>query len=96
MKESAKTIKVSYLLEGMTCSGCEKTISKVVGNMEGVQSAKADLESSTLSVVYDSQKVNIDKLRAAVNGLGYKFVGERPAYGQRESSDEGIPEASEK
>jgi copper chaperone CopZ len=90
MKESAKTIKVSYLLEGMTCSGCERTISKVVGNMEGVQSAKADLESSTLSVEYDSQKVYIDKVRAAVNGLGYKFVGETRLW-PRESSDEGIP-----
>lgn len=83
--------KESYLVEGMTCSGCERTIQKVVGNIEGVKSSKADLKSSTVSVEYDPEKVSIDKIRSAVNGVGYKFVGEKPAYGQREGSDEAIP-----
>lgn len=90
MKDS-ETKKESYLVEGMTCSGCERTIQKVVGNIEGVKSSKADLKSSTVSVEYDPEKVSIDKIRSAVNGVGYKFVGERPAYGQREGSDEAIP-----
>ena len=80
----------SYLVEGMTCSGCERTVSKVVSNIDGVAEAKADLRSSTLSVEYDPSKVTIDKIKEAVNKVGYKFVGERPVNGQRESSDEGI------
>jgi copper chaperone CopZ len=82
--------KEAYLVEGMTCSGCERTVSKVVSNLEGVASAKADLGSSTVSVEYDPSKVTIDKIKEAVNKVGYKFVGERPANGQREGSDEGI------
>ena len=85
------TKKESYLVEGMTCSGCERTIQKVVGNIEGVRSSKADLKSSTVSVEYDPEKVSIERIRSAVNGVGYKFVGERPAHGQREGSDEAIP-----
>lgn len=88
MKNHSK--KEMYLVEGMTCSGCEKTVSKVVGNIEGVTSSKADLQSSTLSVEYDPSKVTIDRIRHAVNGIGYKLVGERPANGQREGSDEAI------
>lgn len=82
--------KASYLVEGMTCSGCERRVSKVVGNLEGVTSSKADLQSSTLSVEYDPSKVTIDRIRSAVDGIGYKLVGERPTNGQREGSDESI------
>jgi copper chaperone CopZ len=89
MKENALTKQV-YLVEGMTCSGCERTVSKVVGNLEGVASSKAELNSSTLTVEYDPSKVSIDKIKKAVDGVGYKFVGERPPNGQREGSDEGI------
>ena len=86
-----RTKEESYLVEGMTCSGCERTIQRVVGNIEGVKSSKADLKSSTVSVEYDPEKVSIDKIRSAVNGVGYKFVGKRPAHGQQEGSDEAIP-----
>jgi copper ion binding protein len=84
------TKKESYLVEGMTCSGCERTVSKVVGNVEGVTSAQADLNSSTVTVEYDPSKVTIDKIKEAVNRVGYKFVGQRPTHGEREGSDEAI------
>lgn len=84
------TKKESYLVEGMTCSGCERTVSKVVGNLEGVASSKADFKESTVTVEYDPAKVSIDKIKNAVNAVGYKFVGERPTGGQREGSDEAI------
>lgn len=61
-----KTIKKEeYIVEGMTCSGCERTVSKVVQNIAGVQSAKADQNSSTVLVEYDPSKVNIDKIKSA-------------------------------
>ena len=75
------TKKGSYLVEGMTCSGCERTVSKVVGNLDGVTYSTADLKSSTITVEYDPSKVNIEKIKDAVNGVGYKFVGEMPVHG---------------
>ena len=84
------TKKESYLVEGMTCPGCERTISKVVGNLEGVCSSECNLTSSTVTVEYDPSKVTIDKIKEAVNRLGYRFIGERPTNGQREGSDEAI------
>jgi mercuric ion transport protein len=82
--------KESYLVEGLTCSGCERTVQRVVSNLEGVTLSKANFKTSTISVEYDPSKVDIEKIKSAVNGVGYKFVGERPSYGQREGSDEGI------
>ena len=75
----------------MTCSGCERTVSKVVSNIEGVINAKADLNSSTVSVEFDPSKVTIDKIKEAVDKVGYKFVGQRPPNGRREGSDAAIP-----
>lgn len=82
--------KDSYLVEGMTCSGCERAIQKVVSSLGGVSSAKADMSLSTLSVEYDPTRVKIDEIRAAVNKIGYKFVGERPAMGQKEGRDDSV------
>jgi copper chaperone CopZ len=77
----------TFLIEGMTCEGCERTISKVVSNLQGVNVSKADLNTATLSVEYDPEKVSLDQIRAAVNRVGYNFVGQRPAYKQKEGSD---------
>lgn len=74
----------------MTCSGCERTVSKIIGTIPGVESAKADHQNSSVTVDYDASKVTIDDIRSAVGKVGYKFVGERPSHGQRESSDQGI------
>lgn len=84
------TIKASYLVEGMSCSGCERTVQRIVQNVSGVTAATADLKSATVSVEYDPSKTTLDQIRAAINSVGYKLVGERPARGERESSDESI------
>ena len=86
----SNTKKSSYLVEGMSCSGCERTIQRVVTNLKGVESAKADLATSTVSVAYDPEKVNIDAIQSAINKVGYKFVGERPAAGQKEGRDDSV------
>jgi copper ion binding protein len=73
------TKKEVYSIQGMTCSGCERTITRVVGNIEGVSEAKADLDSATVAVTYDPDRVSIENIKSAVNGIGYKFIGELPA-----------------
>ncbi|MEX2235106.1 MAG: cation transporter [Cyclobacteriaceae bacterium] len=80
--------KESYLVEGMSCSGCERAIQKVVNNLEGVESAKADLQTSTVSVEYNPEKVNVDQIKSAVNKIGYKIVGERHPLGRKEGRDD--------
>lgn len=87
---SSQRIKAAYLVEGMTCAGCERTVQKVITNLEGVVSAEADFRASTVSVVYDPEKVKVDEIKSAVSKVGYKFVGERPAAGQREGRDDAV------
>lgn len=77
-----------YLVEGMTCAGCERAVATVIKNLEGVRSANADLKSSTVSVEYDPGKTSLDRIRAAVNHVGYTFVGENRDDGVRERGDD--------
>ena len=87
---STKNKRAAYQVEGMTCSGCERTVQRVIANMEGVKDANADLKTSTVSVEYDPEKVNVDQIKSVVNNVGYKFVGERPAAGQKEGRDDAV------
>ena len=80
----------TYLVEGMTCEGCERTVSKVVSSIDGVESSKADLKTATLSVEYDPSKVTLDHIKSAINKVGYRLAGQQPSLGQRKSSDEAI------
>ena len=82
--------KESYLVEGMTCSGCERAIQKVISNLQGVTAANADMHTSTVSVCYDPSLVNIEQIKSAIMRIGYKFVGERPPHGQKEGRDDGV------
>jgi copper chaperone CopZ len=82
--------KEAYLVEGMTCSGCERAIQKAVSNIKGVSMAKAELSASTVTVEYDPKSTSIGEIKNVINNLGYKLVAERPTAGQREGSDEAI------
>ena len=82
--------KESYLVEGMTCSGCERAIQRVVANLQGVESSKADLQSASLEVSYDPNVVTVDGIKAAIGKIGYKIVGEVPEHGQKESRDDAV------
>jgi copper chaperone CopZ len=82
--------KESYLVEGMSCAGCENAIKKAVTNISGVVHASADLASSTVSVEYNPFLTSIGEIKNAITRLGYKLVAERPSSGQREGSDEAI------
>ena len=82
--------KEAYLIEGMTCQGCERAIQKTVSSIEGVAHARADLSSSTVFVQYDPEKTSIGEIKDRITRLGYRLVGERPPSGQSEGSDEAI------
>lgn len=80
-------IKDGYLLEGMTCDECERKIISTLNNLEGVQSAEADLSSSAVSFDYDPGAVAIDKIRTTLKDLGYKMVDTKPPEGKGDQRD---------
>lgn len=70
-------IKTAILrVNGMTCEGCENTIKKMVGEIEGVKEVEASYTDSIAKVVFDTSLANIVLISETINNLGYRVVEE--------------------
>ena len=55
VQQVLKTAKTTMSIEGMTCAmGCARAIEVELGNIEGVENAIVDFESTTATVAYNS------------------------------------------
>src|SRR5882762_5126578 len=70
-EEQNKNKKIELSVSGMTCSSCELHIESEVKKLPGISFVKASYEKGSATVEYDEQKIKIDKIIAAVNGIGY-------------------------
>ena len=68
-----KTMKKTIQINGMMCNHCTSHVEKALSALDGVCSAKADLEGKC-AVVELSQPVADDVLKAAVTEAGYEVV----------------------
>jgi len=68
MSKEIKTLDV----EGMSCSHCENSVKKSVGALVGVNSVAVDLKGRKVTVEYDSERVNLDKIKEAIEDQGYE------------------------
>jgi len=53
------------------CDMCKKTLEKAMAYEKGVKAAELDIDSQTLTVVYQPDKTTPDKLRRAISLTGY-------------------------
>lgn len=67
----------------MTCSNCENKIKKNIRFEKGVQQITTDLEGQVVTIVYDADKTDGDKLVKAFDKMNYKATvldeGAQPA-----------------
>lgn len=68
---AAEVKTVTLDVQNMTCNFCPITVRKALKKIDGVVSAKADLESKTATVTYDPDKTNIEALTKATADAGY-------------------------
>ena len=64
--------KVTIPVEGMTCASCNVSVETAINKLDGIRSVKADFESRSAVVIYNEQKISLDKIIDAINTLGYK------------------------
>jgi copper chaperone len=75
MKTEPSVIEVS--IGGMSCTDCEQTIQKRVGELEGIKSVRASWVAGSAVIEFFPDKVDSVKIRQAITGSGYtvkKFV----------------------
>ncbi|MFQ3598343.1 MAG: cation transporter [Chloroherpetonaceae bacterium] len=73
-KEAPKptVVKVSFKIDGMVCTSCEKSIESKLTKIEGVKSVNVSQENGDAEVEFDASKVSEEKLVADIVELGYK------------------------
>lgn len=76
-QQQDKNKKIELTVSGMTCTSCELHIEGEVKKLPGVSLVKASYEKGSTTVEFDEQKINADKIIAAINETGYK-VEQKP------------------
>lgn len=66
-----RVIKDKIKIFGMTCTSCQARVEKAVKNLEGVKNATASFSLESLTIEYDTELCNTEKIKRAVKLAGY-------------------------
>jgi len=66
-----KEIKIQ--VKGMSCSGCEQRIQKVLARVEGVVRSAADHQAEEVRVLFDPNRTSEEALRLSIEQAGYEL-----------------------
>ncbi len=56
----------SFAIPGMTCSGCERTVSRILSSIDGVTAVKTELQPSSRVEITMSHHIKTDAMNAAL------------------------------
>jgi len=75
---STETVRTEISISGMSCTGCEETISSGAMALEGVQHATASHTDGKAWVTYDTNLVTLEQITASIEKKGYEVTGVMP------------------
>lgn len=58
-------------VQGMTCNHCKMAVTNALSELEGVQNVEVQLQEGTVNVEYDEGKVDVEKMKEAIEDQGY-------------------------
>jgi periplasmic mercuric ion binding protein len=70
IKNDVTKKEVTFIVN-MHCSACKEKIEKYIPMERGVKDIKVDLEKKEVTVIYKPNKTNVEKLKKAIEELGY-------------------------
>jgi copper chaperone len=59
-------------IEGMTCEGCVKSVTRTLQAVPGVERVEVSLDQGRAKVAYDPGKAHLADLKRAVKRAGYE------------------------
>lgn len=68
------TSTTTYVLTGMTCEHCVRSVAEEVGEVPGVSGVDVELATGRVTV-HSARPLGDDEVRAAVTGAGYTLAG---------------------
>ncbi len=69
--EHGQLMTATFLVEGMTCGGCEKHVSDAVYDLAGVVEIEASYSDKNTVVTFDAAQTNAESIAAAIATTGY-------------------------
>lgn len=75
-KTDETVITYNLNVEGMTCTGCEKTIQTGLATLDGVTKVEASHETGLVAITINPEKADTAAIRNKVTETGYTPVGE--------------------
>lgn len=78
--------KVTLNIQGMSCASCAANIEKILNRTEGVISASVNFPLEKAVVEFDSARISVREIIAAIQGIGYEasIQAETVEYEDRE------------
>ncbi len=67
-------VKETYPVLGMTCASCVRKIETVLGKTEGISEASVNFASEKVTIEYDNDKIDLDKIEKVIKSLGYELI----------------------
>ncbi|HBA04749.1 MAG TPA: cadmium-translocating P-type ATPase [Clostridium sp.] len=61
----------SFKIEGMTCSACANRVERAISKLEGVEKANVNFATETLTVDFNKENLNSQKIEEAIVKAGY-------------------------
>jgi copper chaperone len=71
MHHQGMNSSVELKVEGMTCQGCVRGVTKKLSAVSGVSSAVVDLAAGKATVEYDDSRAKVEDLIGAVEQIGF-------------------------
>jgi copper chaperone CopZ len=82
--QKASTTQVVSIQTNGTCQACKDKIEQGLAYEKGVKDVEYDLATSIVKVTYNAVKTDVEKLRKAINKLGFTADGQEPENGKKE------------
>ena len=68
--------KICLSVDGMTCSACSNGLEKYLIKQDGIKEAFVNLVLANVSITYDEEKLDIDKIETFISKAGFESLGE--------------------
>lgn len=65
----------TVIVEGMSCNHCKANVERSIKGVEGVKDAVVDLESKLVKI--EAENLDLEKIKKAVEKIGYQYAGEK-------------------
>ena len=63
---------ITLKVNGMTCDGCVRSVTKALKALPGVGDVEVSLAKAEAQIAYTSREVSIERLKAAIDDAGYE------------------------